>query len=264
MSGPGCEPLDDGASACGCDAPATTRRDDDETVERLWQVRDIQFGLASGALLLVGFVAGLAGYETGGLALSGLSLLVGASTFVPGALRKLARGKVGVGLLMTIGAVGATLLGQVAEAATLAFLFSLSEGLEDYAIARTRHGLRALLDLVPREATVRRGGRDVVIAPTDLVVGDLMVVRPGERLATDGVVRTGRSALDTSAITGESMPVEVGPGEPVFAGSINGSGVLEVEVTVDAHDNSLARIVHIVEAEQSRNCLLYTSPSPRD
>ncbi len=253
MSGPGCEQRDDGGSACGCDAPAGTARvHDDEAVERWWQVRDIQFGLVSGALLLAGFLAGLAGWESVELGLSAAALLVGGSTFVPGALRKLARGKVGVGLLMTIGAVGATLLGQVQEAATLAFLFSLSEGLEDYAITRTRHGLRALLDLVPRQATVRRAGRDVVVAPEVLAVGEVMVVRPGERLATDGVVRSGRTVLDTSAITGESMPIEAGPGDRVFAGSINGSGALEVEVTATAEDNSLARIVHIVEAEHSR------------
>ncbi len=243
-----------GVSACGCDLPAArvARDDDADGAEHLWQVRDIQFGLVSGALLLVGFLSGLAGGEAAQLVLSAAALLVGASTFVPGALRKLAKGKVGVGLLMTIGAVGATALGQVEEAAALAFLFSLSEGLEDYSLDKTRHGLRALLDLVPREATVLRNGRDVVVAPDDLVVGDLMVVRPGERLATDGVVRTGRTALDTSAITGESMPMEVSPGEQVFAGSINGSGVLEVEVTASAEANSLARIVHIVEAEQSR------------
>src|SRR5699024_8620504 len=116
------------------------------------------------------------------------------------------------------------------------FLFSLAEGLEDYSFAKTRHGLRALLDLVPREATVRRGGRDVVVGVGDLVVGDLLIVKPGERLATDGTVRAGRTALDTSVITGESMPVEVGPGREVFAGSINGSGALEVEVTADARD----------------------------
>ena len=241
-------------SACGCDDPVAQGLDDDDddAVEHLWQVRDIQFGLASGALLLASFLAGLTGWGTAELVLAAGALLVGGSTFVPGALRGLARGRVGVGLLMTIGAVGATALGQVEEAATLAFLFTLSEGLEDYSIARTRHGLRALLDLVPREATVRRDGRDVAVAPDDLVLGDLMIVRPGERLATDATVRSGRSALDTSAITGESMPVEVGPGEPVFAGSINGSGALEVEVTATAEDNSLARIVHIVEAEQSR------------
>lgn len=253
MSGPGCDRREDGGSACGCDAPVTTSQGHDEdALERWWQVRGIQFGLASGALLLAGFLAGLAGWGIAGVVASAAALLVGGSTFVPGALRKLAQGKVGVGLLMTIGAVGATLLGQVGEAAMLAFLFSLSEGLEDYSVTRTRHGLRALLDLVPREATVRRAGRDVVVTPDDLVLGEVMVVRPGERLATDGVVRAGRTVLDTSAITGESVPVEVGPGDRVFAGSINGSGALEVEVTATAEDNSLARIVHIVEAEQSR------------
>ncbi|MBB1512085.1 cadmium-translocating P-type ATPase [Tessaracoccus sp. MC1627] len=239
-------------SACGCEAPAGAIRDDDDAVEHLWQVRDIQFGLVSGVLLLAGFISGLLGWEVAELVLSVAALLVGASTFVPGALRRLARGKLGVGLLMTIGAVGATALGQVEEAAMLAFLFSLAEGLEDYSLAKTRRGLRALLGLVPREATIRRNGRDVVLSPDDLVVGDLMIVKPGERVATDGDIRAGRTAVDTSAITGESMPVEVGPGDPVFAGSVNGSGVLEVEVTAAARDNSLARIVHIVEAEQSR------------
>jgi len=239
-------------SACGCEAATGASGEVEDAVGHLWQVRDIQFGLASGVLLLAGFVSGLLGWEVAELVLSVAALLVGASTFVPGALKRLARGKVGVGLLMTIGAVGATALGQIEEAAMLAFLFSLAEGLEDYSLAKTRRGLRALLGLVPREATIRRGGRDVVLRPDDLVVGDLMIVKPGERVATDGDIRAGRTSVDTSAITGESMPVEVGPGDPVFAGSINGSGVLEVEVTAAARDNSLARIVHIVEAEQSR------------
>ncbi|HQZ84978.1 MAG TPA: cation-transporting P-type ATPase, partial [Actinomycetota bacterium] len=121
-------------SACGCEVPVAKVHDDDDddVVEHLWQVRDIQFGLVSGALLLMGFLLGLAGEESAELVLSWAALLVGGWTFVPGALRKLAKGKVGVGLLMTIGAVGATVLGQVEEAAMLAFLFSLSEGLEDY------------------------------------------------------------------------------------------------------------------------------------
>jgi cation-transporting ATPase G len=215
-------------------------------------VREVQLGMASGGLLLAGVLAGLAGWETARVVLAVVALLVGGSTFVPGALRRLGRGQLGVGLLMTIGAVGATLLGQVVEAAALAFLFSLSEGLEEYSLARTRHGLRALLDLVPAEATVLREGHELVVDPARLALGDVLLVRPGERLATDGVVRAGSSTLDTSAVTGESVPVETGPGQAVFAGSINGTGALEVEVTATAEDNSLARIVHIVETEQSR------------
>lgn len=135
-----------GESACGCEAPAPAQsggEGTDEGAVRWWQSPDIQFGLVSGAFLLGGFVAGRLGWESAALILSAIALLVGASTFVPGAVKKLVRGKVGVGLLMTIGAVGATLLGQVEEAAMLAFLFSLAEGLEDYSIAKTRHGLRA-------------------------------------------------------------------------------------------------------------------------
>ncbi|WP_441005687.1 P-type ATPase, partial [Streptomyces rhizosphaericus] len=133
----------------------------------------------------------------------------------------------------------------------LAFLYSISEGLEEYAVARTRRGLRALLNLVPVEATILRDGKQVTIAPADLVIGDLLLVRPGERLATDGIIRVGRTALDVSALTGESVPVEASPGDAVYAGCINGTGVLEVEVTTTADDNSLARIVNMVEAEQS-------------
>ncbi|MEY9211995.1 cation-transporting ATPase G [Thermobifida halotolerans] len=119
-------------------------------------------------------------------------------------------------------------------------------------MVRTRRGLRALLDLVPRTATVRRDGQEREVDPDDLAVGDVLLVRPGERLATDGIVREGRASLDVSALTGESVPVEAGPGDEVFAGSVNGSAALEVEVTATADDNSLARIVHIVESEQSR------------
>lgn len=122
---------------------------------------------------------------------------------------------------MTIAAVGAVILGEVGEAAMLAFLFSISEGLEEYSLVRTRRGLRSLLTLVPDEATVLRDGQESVVVPGELRVGDRMLVKPGERLATDGVIAVGRTALDVSAITGESMPIEAGPGDEVFAGSIN-------------------------------------------
>ncbi len=240
----------DGVEARAAADPAVDQ--DEDAVEHIWQVTEIRLGLLSGLLLLAGFLLGLTGRDGWELGLSLGALLAGGATFVPGALKRLVKGSLGIDTLMTIGAVGATALGQVEEAATLAFLYSLSEGLEEYSVAKTRRGLRALLDLVPREATIRRDGDERVVDLTELVLGDLMVVKPGERLATDGVIRAGHTALDVSAITGESMPVEAGPGQQVYAGAINGTGALEVEVTATAKDNSLARIVHIVETEQSR------------
>lgn len=226
--------------------------DDDDDVTSIWGVSEIRAGLVAGTLLLAAFVLGLSGQHGWALGLNIAALVVGASTFVPETLRKLARGKIGVGTLMTIAAVGAVILGEFAEAATLAFLYSLSEGLEEYSLAKTRGGLRALLSLVPDAATIRRAGIEQVIDPADLAVGDTMLVKPGERLATDGTIRAGRTTLDVSAITGESIPVEAGPGTQVYAGSINGTGALEIEVTTTSENNSLARIVQIVEAEQSR------------
>jgi cation-transporting ATPase G len=204
-------------------------------------------------LLLAAWIIGWTdGPHAAKLGLEWLALLAGAYTFVPSTIKRLVRGQIGVGTLMTIAGVGAAILGEVGEAAMLAFLFSISEGLEEYSLARTRRGLRALLSLVPDEATVLREGTETVVAPADLVIGDRMLVKPGTRIATDGVIREGRTALDMSAITGESVPVEAGPGDEVFAGSIKGTGVLTVEVSAGVEDNSLARIVHIVEAEQSR------------
>lgn len=244
------------STACGCDDDQP-RNDNGELEERepdrLWEVSELRFAAAAGVFLLAGFLMGWSDSpERVATGLNAVALALGAWTFVPGTLRRLAKGKIGVGTLMTIAAVGAVILGEVAEAAALAFLYSISEGLEEYAVARTRRGLRALLSLVPAEATVLRDGVQFTVAPADLAVGELMLVRPGERLATDGVIRDGRTALDVSALTGESVPVEAGVGDAVYAGSINGTGVLEVEVTTTAEDNSLARIVNIVEAEQSR------------
>ena len=242
-----------GDACCGHDEAPIPAPEEPAETGRLQDTPGLRLAALSGALLAAALLAAwsdaphplIVGLEIA-------ALLAGAATFVPGALRRLARRRVGVGTLMTIAAVGAVLLGQFREAAALAFLFSISEGLEDWSLARARRGLRALLSLVPEQATVLRAGVERVVPPAELRIGDVMVVRPGERLATDGVVRAGRTALDLSAITGESVPVEAGPGDPAPAGAINGTGALEVEVTSAAADNSLARIVRIVEAEQAR------------
>ena len=225
--------------------------DMDDTVS-FWHLRDVRLAALSALFLSVGLAASVG--RTGGIsdvAFVG-ALVTGGATFVPSSLRRILRRQLGVGTLMTIAAIGAVLLGELGEAASLAFLFSISEALEDYAMDRTRRGLRALLDLVPELVTVRRDGAEQEINRDALAVGDVMIVKPGDRIATDGTVRTGRSALDLSAITGESVPVEIEPGHAVLAASINGNGVLEIEVTAPTSDSSLARIVHIVEEAQAR------------
>ena len=217
-----------------------------------WRDPALLPSLVSGVFLLVGYGFEWAGLDVVALVLHAVALVAGASTFVPGALRRLARGRLGVGLLMTIAAVGAVLLGHVGEAAALAFLFSLAEALEDRAMDRAKEGLRALLALIPQTVRLSRLGGDVTIPAADVRVLDIVVVGAGERVATDGVVVSGRSSIDTSAVTGESIPVEVGPGSEVPAGSVNGPATLQIEATADGRDNSLTQIVALVEQAHAR------------
>ncbi|MDK8306897.1 cation-translocating P-type ATPase [Corynebacterium imitans] len=238
------------SSACGCEhKPATEIEDLDRP---WWKDPELLLPIFSGVALCIGLALGWSGLEAPATVLFWVSLLLGAYTFAPGAVRNLVtKRKLGIGLLMTISAVGAVILGYVGEAAALAFLYSIAEALEDKAMDRAQGGLRALLKLVPQTATVLRDGTAVEVAAKDLVTGELMLVRPGERIATDGIIRSGRSSLDTSAITGESIPEEVAPGDEVPAGAINSAGVLEVETTAAGTDNSLTTLVDLVEQAQA-------------
>jgi cation-transporting ATPase G len=217
-----------------------------------WRDTALMPSAIAGVFLLAGYMFDGAGVRTPALILHAIALIAGAYTFVPGAIRRLRRGRLGVGLLMTIAAVGAVLLGHVGEAAALAFLFSLAEALEDRAMDRAKEGLRALLSLIPDTVRVSRLNGDVTIPAADVNKLDILVVGAGERIATDGVVVDGRSSLDTSAVTGESIPVEVEPGDAVIAGSVNGSATLLIEATADGRDNSLTQIVTLVEQAHAR------------
>lgn len=240
------------AECCAADAPAVPAAPRSaEPAPPWWRQAGFRLPVASGVAFLVGLGLDWGGFETPALVAWGIGLILGAATFVPGALRALARRRVGIALLMTISAAGAVVLGYLGEAAALAFLYSLAEALEDAAMDRARGGLRALLELIPSVATVRRAGAIQQIAVEELRVGDTLLVRPGERVATDGLVRQGRTSLDASAITGESIPWDVGVGDDVPAGAIAGSGAIEIEATAAGTDNSLTTIVELVERAQA-------------
>lgn len=242
------------SSACGCESPETT----EEIKEELPWYRDwhVLIPITSGISFLAGLIlewtTSSDTAEVVALVFFWIGLLLGAYTFVPGALRNLfSKRKIGIGLLMTISAVGAVILGYVEEAAALAFLYSIAEALEDKAMDRARSGLRSLLKLVPETATVIRGDTPTVVSASKIRIGDLLRVKPGERLATDGVISQGSSSLDTSAITGESIPVDVSVGDQVAAGSINTSGSIEVTASANGTDNSLTTLVSLVEQAQA-------------
>jgi Cd2+/Zn2+-exporting ATPase len=158
-----------------------------------------------------------------------------------------------VNVLMIVAAVGAAIIGQPREGAVLMFLFSLSNTLETYAMGRTHASIRALLDMTPKEADVYRNGNIMRVPVEALQIGEIVLVRPGAQVPADGVVVKGESAVNEASITGESMPVEKRPGLRAFAGTLNGQGALEVRVTAQASDSTLARIVTIVrEAREQK------------
>lgn len=241
---------------CGAEAAASTSGEPEVEYNPWWRDINLACSVTAGALWLLGLVLDW----TGGPAVwaYALGLASGAYTFVPSTVRRLVRqrgrNRLGVGLLMTIAAIGAVLLGHVGEAAALAFLFSISETLEDKAMDRARRGLRALLSIMPERARVIRrehaaAGEETTeeIPLAEVRVGDLLLVQAGERVATDGRVESGASWVDNSAITGESIPVEIMVGDSVLAGAVNATGVITVRATAPGEDNSLTQIVRLVE-----------------
>jgi Cd2+/Zn2+-exporting ATPase len=153
--------------------------------------------------------------------------------------------------LMLIAVAGAVAIGQWSEAAAVTFLFALAQWLESRTLEQARLAIRALMELAPNDALVHRDGRDVRVPVDDVRVGDLLVVRPGEKVPLDGHVMAGTSDVNQAPITGESLPAGKSPGDEVFAGTINGHGALDVRVTRLRRDSTLARITDLVEHAQS-------------
>ena len=160
--------------------------------------------------------------------------------------------EVGIELLMLAAAIGAGVLGLWEEAALLVFIYGAAEGLEGYTFAKTRASIRKLLDLAPKEARILKDGKEATIPATQLQVGDIFIVRPGESLPTDGVIIKGSSSINEAPVTGESIPVEKHTGMKVFAATINQEGALEIKVTAAFADNTLSKMVHMVEEAQDK------------
>jgi Zn2+/Cd2+-exporting ATPase len=236
----------------------------DRSMVRAAHARDARVRLRMAALNASCALLAVAGYvvhsmaEHSGHVPHALAIALFVGAYIAGGLdatrrafRELLGGGLSVDLLMVLAAVGAAAVGDWPEGAALLFLFSLSNTLEQYILGRTRRAIEALMDLTPEEAVVLRNGGEVRVALTELAVGERIRVRPGERIAADGIIRVGRTAVDQSAMTGESIPVERGAGDPVFAATLNGQGAIDVEVTRVAGDTALARIVRLVEEAQS-------------
>ncbi|MEO5619630.1 MAG: heavy metal translocating P-type ATPase [Cypionkella sp.] len=153
--------------------------------------------------------------------------------------------------LMTIAAIGALFIGAAEEAALVVFLFAVGEVLEGVAADRARASIRALGDLVPKTALVEEDGATREVDAASLQIGQLVLVRPGDRIPADGSIAEGISGIDESPVTGESMPKTKGPGEAVFAGSINAEAALRITVTKSAEDNTISRIIALVEEAES-------------
>lgn len=179
------------------------------------------------------------------------AIAVGGYPIVRAGITALRAGRVDMNVLMTISVIGAGLLGEWSEGALVVVLFSIGTTLQAITFDRTRGAIRALLDLAPEEARVLRGGIETTVAASSLVAGDIVRVRPGERLPADGEVIDGHSDVNQAPITGESMPVDRAAGDEVFAGTLNGAGVLDIRITRPASRSMLSSIVQLVEEAQS-------------
>jgi len=207
---------------------------------------------AGGVLAALAEAAHFAGLPPAAAAVAAvLSILAcGLSTYRKGWIA-VRHGNLNINALMSIAVTGAVLIGQWPEAAMVMFLFNVAELIEARALDRARNAVRGLLDLAPQTATVQGpDGGWAEIPAARLQPGNLVRVRPGERIAADGEVAEGRSAVDQSPITGESLPVDKGPGDPVYAGTVNASGGFDYRVTAAAGHTTLDRIIHAVEQAQ--------------
>jgi Zn2+/Cd2+-exporting ATPase len=203
--------------------------------------------------IVLGYVSQLTSGEDGSqtiLAFLAAILIGGYSLFKVG-LKNLIKLQFDMKTLMTIAIIGAAIIGEWSEGAVVVILFAISEALEKYSMDKARASIRSLMDIAPKEALIKRNDKEMLIHVEDIIVGDIMLVKPGQKIAMDGLVINGNSSVNQAAITGESVPVEKQVNDEVFAGTLNEEGMLEVKVTKRVDDTTIAKIIHLVEEAQA-------------
>lgn len=234
---------DAGSSSCGhCD-----HHHEESKAE---SISLIVSGVLVGGALLLPRIDGLSSWATAATAFA--AMLAGGWFLLPKAWRAVLRLRPDINLLVTIAAVGASIIGEWVEAATVVFLFGVAEWLEGWADRRARRAVEALLEIAPKTAAIKRGNQFVETPVGEAKIGDVVAVKSAMRIPLDGEVVAGESAVNQAPITGESVPVDKKSGDQVFAGTINGEGSLEIQVTKVAGDSTLARIIRLVKEAQEQ------------
>lgn len=203
--------------------------------------------------LVIGIIASFKYEETHPLAISlfVIAIVVGGFDMFKSGLLNLSRFYFDMKTLMTIAIIGAAIIGEWREGAVVVFLFAVSEALEAYSMSKARQSISQLMDIAPPSATIRRGGHLVEVDTEFIQINDVLIVKPGQKIAMDGIVLKGASSVNQASITGEAVPVYKTTDDEVFAGTINEEGSLEVRVTKRVEDTTIAKIIHLVEEAQA-------------
>ncbi|MBW9297661.1 MAG: cadmium-translocating P-type ATPase [Lactococcus raffinolactis] len=215
--------------------------------------RENRSQLIAAVLIVLAFVSQLTmmgepNFLTASLFIAAI-IIGGYALFIEG-IKDLIKFDFSMATLMTIAIIGAALIGDFAEGAIVVILFAISETLERYAADRARQSISSLVKVAPKVATIRRNDLEQTIAVQDIQINDVMLIKPGQKIAMDGIVIKGESTVNQAAITGEALPVDKQLSDEVFAGTLNEAGYLEVQVTKRAADTTLAKIIQLVEAAQ--------------
>ena len=224
-----------------------------EKKDPFWKKRENQTTFVSLLFLIFGYISSVQVGEEHAMTIGlfALAILIGGFSLFKEGFKNLATLQFDMTTLMTIAVIGAAAIGEWGEGAVVVFLFAISEALETYSMDKARNSIRSLMDIAPNTAIIRRGAQELEVDVDDIQIGDIMVIKPGQKLAMDGEVAKGASSINQAAITGESVPVHKAIGDEVFAGTLNEEGALEVRVTKKSEDTTIAKIIHLVEEAQA-------------